>query len=463
MGQPCSWEDDLKESYIREVYRLDVGEARVLMAFQCASPRNSLHVFYQQWLDEPASRHIDDEERENLRHIQQSLAPRRRSIRNPKAVVSAKSLPATAASTKRKQNPLRSTTQPKKRRIFEDEDEEFSRRSSFATPSTPLPNHAETPAQLSGFALHNRNRAAAVHGSPTVIPKTKKIRLHCPPQATPPPPSNSIDSTILPIQGASPPRPAHYVLTAAPSSTPAPIPLTPFTQLTSPPSHNPNPITRTPLTVSQSFIGDPDFDRDFHDVQEAKAYWIPVVQGLMQGRDVIQDLLLKPDTRLREERRRVQVMYLENELLREIASNIHARFVASQQRTKQLENEKDELRQSLSIMQASLDSAQRDIAALRLESQQMKKTSEEQELLTHDLNGLVSSIASFASRHPHSSAVSPLALISKLPFSAPDSQDTPRDSRTHRPTGPQCAGHPRHYRMLQKPQMCGSTEGAVVL
>jgi hypothetical protein len=448
------------ESYILDVYRSDVEEAQALMAFQYASSQNSLH---QQWLDNPASHHIDDEERENPRHIQQNLVPRRRSIRNPEAVVSVKSLPAVAASTKRKQNPLQSTTQPKKRRIFEDDDDEFPRWSSFATLSTPLPSHAETPAQLSGFALHNRNRAAAVHGSPTTIPKTEKVSLHLPPQATPPPPSNSIDSAILPIQGAFPSRPAHYMLTATPSSTPAPIPLTPVAQLASPPSHNPNPITRTPLTVSQSFIEDPDFDRDFHDVQEAKAYWIPVVQGLMQGRDVMQNLLLKPDTRFREDKRRMQELDLENEQLREIASNIRAQFVASQQRTKQSENEKDELRQSLSIAQASLDSAQQDIAALRLESQQMKKTLEEQELLTHDLNGLVSSIASFASRHPHSSAVSPLALISKLPFSAPDSQDTPRDSRTHGPTGPQCARHPRHYRMSQKPQICGSTEGAVVL
>jgi hypothetical protein len=64
-------------------------------------------------------------------------------------------------------------------------------------------------------------------------------------------------------------------------------------------------------------------------------------------------------------------------------------------------------------------------------------------------------------------------IISKLPFSAPDSQDTPRHSRTHRthrppvhqtpqalqsateptgPTGPQCTRHPRHYRVLQMPQ-----------
>jgi hypothetical protein len=82
-----------------------------------------------------------------------------------------------------------------------------------------------------------------------------------------------------------------------------------------------------------------------------------------------------------------------------------------------------------------------------------------------------------------------ITCISKLPFSAPDSQDTPRDSRTHRthrthrppvhqtpqalqsateptgPTDPQCTRHPRHYRVLQMPQMSQGTQinrGAVV-
>jgi hypothetical protein len=80
--------------------------------------------------------------------------------------------------------------------------------------------------------------------------------------------------------------------------------------------------------------------------------------------------------------------------------------------------------------------------------------------------------------------------ISKLPFSAPDSQDTPRDSRTHRthrthrppvhqtpqalqsateptgPTGPQCTRHPRHYRVLQTATDVAGTRinrGVVVL
>jgi hypothetical protein len=381
------------ESFIREVYRLDVGEARVLIASKYAPPRTTLRTFYQEWLDEPATHNIDDEERENLRRIQRNLVPKRRSIRNPQAVVSAKSLPAAAVSTKRKPNPPRSATQPKKRRMFEDGGEEFP------TPSTPLPNHAETAAHLSGSALRNRDPAATAHGSPIAIPKAKRVRLHLPPQATPQSPSNSIDSTILPTQGGSPPRPAHNVVMPAPSSTPAPIPSTPFAQPASPSSNNFNPIPRPPLTVSQSTIEVPDFDRDFHDAQEAKAYWIPVVRQLLQGRDVVESILMNPDAILCEERRRSQRLVMENEQLRGIASRNCAQFAALQERTKQLENTEAELRQSLSIAQASLASAQCDIAALR----------SEQEVLIRDMKGFASIYASFNSRHPHSSAASSLA------------------------------------------------------
>ncbi|KAG1855230.1 hypothetical protein F4604DRAFT_1932285 [Suillus subluteus] len=80
-GGICSWLQDLLQVYIREVYQLDVGEARVLVSSKSNDPQGTLSSYYQIWLAEPAGRCSDDESREQLKTRATSISwdhPRKR-------------------------------------------------------------------------------------------------------------------------------------------------------------------------------------------------------------------------------------------------------------------------------------------------------------------------------------------------------------------------------------------------
>ncbi|KAG2110439.1 hypothetical protein BD769DRAFT_1392247 [Suillus cothurnatus] len=73
----CSWFQDLKQTYLREAYQLNVGEARVLASLTDDDPHATLAAYYQAWRTYHATHTLGDNVRLSPRKVQGSVRPLR--------------------------------------------------------------------------------------------------------------------------------------------------------------------------------------------------------------------------------------------------------------------------------------------------------------------------------------------------------------------------------------------------
>ncbi|KAG1855280.1 hypothetical protein F4604DRAFT_1932340 [Suillus subluteus] len=219
-GVTCSWLQDLLEVYIREAYRLDVGEARVLASSKGNDPQGTLSSYYQTWLAEPAGRCSDGELRERLKALETIISserPQSSSRASPAQHDSLQSISAQRASTQLPPPEVKPKPQKRVKLIA-------------ALPQEQLP-----PVQAFLPPAESPSTPASVQISPggSQLPPT------IPGRASPPP---------LPLSRSPPPTTPYQASPSPPPSTPAPVHISSGRSLLLPTTPDRLPAGCTPLS-----------------------------------------------------------------------------------------------------------------------------------------------------------------------------------------------------------------------